>query len=61
MLRSQVRLLIEQNRVSGALHLLERFHAYDAIQNDSCPCCGARVEAVEDPDCKSGVLLRAVT
>lgn len=33
----------EQVRVLGALHMMERFYAFDAIKDDKCPCCGSRV------------------
>ena len=59
-LEAENELLRQQVKIIGALHLLERFHAFDAIQDDGCPCCGARVEAAQDPDHPHGVLLRAV-
>ena len=40
-------LLRQQIRVIGALHLMERFHAFDAIKDDRCPCCGGRVKVLE--------------
>lgn len=51
------KLLREQLKIVGALHQIERFHAFDAIKDDKCPCCGARVEAVHD---RNSVQLRAV-
>jgi hypothetical protein len=36
-----------------------RFHAFDAIRDDACPCCGGRV-AVEGNGHGSGLKLRAV-
>ena len=48
-LKAENELLREQIRIIGALHMLERFHAFDAIKNDGCPCCGARVKVVADP------------
>ena len=62
-LEAENELLREQVRIIGALHMIERFHAYDAINDDACPCCGGRVEAVADPQGRDGgeaVLLRAV-
>jgi hypothetical protein len=56
-LQEENKLLREQVRIIGALHMIERFHAFDAIKNDACPCCGARVEAVHD---RNSVQLRAV-
>lgn len=47
-LEAENELLREQSRIIGALHMLERFHAFDAIKDDGCPCCGARVEVVAD-------------
>lgn len=41
-------LLREQVRIIGALHMIERFHAFDAVKNDACPCCGGRVRVVGD-------------
>ena len=38
--------------------MADRFHAFDAIKDDACPCCGARV-AVEETH--NVVRLRAVT
>jgi hypothetical protein len=58
-LGEQFELLREQFRVDGALRLFERFHAFDAIRDDKCPCCGARV-AVEDNEQGTGVRLKAV-
>jgi hypothetical protein len=37
--------------------MFERFHAFDAVKNDSCPCCGGPVVVEETP---SSVTLRAV-
>ena len=28
--------------------MYERFHSFDAIKNDACPCCGGRVRVVEE-------------
>ena len=50
-------LLREQVRIIGALHTIERFHAFDAIKDDACPCCGARVEPARD---RNSVMLKAV-
>lgn len=50
-------LLREQLKIVGALHILERFHAFDAIKNDACPCCGARVKVNRD---QNSVKLEAV-
>lgn len=36
-----------------------RYHAFDAIRDDGCPCCGARV-SVEDNGHGSGIKLKAV-
>ncbi len=47
-LEAENKLLREQVRIVGALHMLERYHAFDAIKDDSCPCCGARVRAIHD-------------
>lgn len=47
-LEAENELLREQVRIIGALHMLERFHAFDAIKNDACPCCGGRVRVVAD-------------
>lgn len=35
----------------------DRFHAFDGIQDDSCPACGGRVEVEETPN---AVRLKAV-
>jgi hypothetical protein len=35
-------------REVAALHMFERFHAFDAIKDDSCPACGGRVRVIED-------------
>ena len=59
-LEAENELLREQNRIIGALHMLERFHAFDAIQDDGCPCCGSRVEVIADPDHEHAKRLRAV-
>ena len=40
-------MLRDQVRIIGALHLMERFHGFDAIKDDKCPCCGGRVKVVE--------------
>jgi hypothetical protein len=37
--------------------MTERFHGFDAIKNDMCPCCGARVEVVRT---ERDVTLRAI-
>jgi len=63
-LEAENALLREQVRIIGALHMLERFHAFDAIKNDACPCCGARVRVVPDPihrDENTAVRLEAIT
>lgn len=41
-------LLREQVKIIGALHMLERFHAFDAIKDDACPACGGRVRVKRD-------------
>lgn len=51
-------LLREQVRIIGALHMLERFHAFDAIQNDACPACGGRVKVKRT---HNSVMLEAVS
>ena len=62
-LEAENELLREQLRIIGALHMLERFHAYDAIKDDACPCCGGRVVVEQDHlkrDDGNAVVLRAV-
>lgn len=51
-------LLREQVRIIGALHLMERFHGFDAINNDCCPACGGRVRVVQT---SNSVMLEAVS
>jgi len=43
-LEDEVKMLREQVRIIGALHLMERFHAFDAISDDMCPCCSSPVK-----------------
>ena len=43
-LEEEVKMLREQVKIIGALHLMERFHGFDAIKDDKCPCCGGRVK-----------------
>ena len=28
--------------------MYERFHCFDAIKSDACPCCGGRVRVIEE-------------
>jgi hypothetical protein len=56
-LKQENELLREQVRIIGALHMIERFHAFDAINDDCCPACGGRVKVVED---RNSVRLEAV-
>lgn len=58
-LSEQLENLREQSKIVAAMHMFERFHAFDAINNDSCPCCGARVK-VNDNGFGSGLKLEAV-
>lgn len=58
-LGSELDNLREQFRITEAMHMFERFHVFDAIKNDQCPCCGARVR-VKDNGHSSGVKLEAV-
>jgi len=59
LLEGQFVLLREQLKIQAALQMFERFHAFDAIKDDKCPCCGGRV-AVEQNGHGSGLKLRAV-
>lgn len=56
-LRRDLALARDQLRIIGALHMAERFHAFDAIKDDKCPCCGARVKVNRD---HNSVMLEAV-
>jgi hypothetical protein len=47
-LEQENKLLREQVRIIGALHMIERFHAFDGIKDDCCPACGGRVRVVEE-------------
>ena len=63
-LEAENALLREQVRIIGALHMIERFHAFDAIKDDACPCCGGRVVVEQDRLRRDGgeaVVLRAVS
>ena len=58
-LEAEVALMREQMTVMEACHMFDRFHSFDAIKNDSCPCCGGRVKVVEI-DVPPAVRLEAV-
>jgi len=36
--------------------MFERFYCFDAIKDDACPCCGGRVQVVEETSPPSVVL-----
>jgi hypothetical protein len=59
LLSEQLENLREQTKIVAAMHMFDRFHAFDAIKDDSCPCCGARVK-VHDNGFGSGLKLEAV-
>jgi hypothetical protein len=63
-LEAENKLLREQVKIIGALHMIERFHAFDAIKDDACPCCGGRVVVEQDQLRRDGgqaITLRAVS
>jgi hypothetical protein len=43
----QLEAKLRSARELAAQHMFERFHAFDAIKDDSCPACGGRVKVVE--------------
>jgi hypothetical protein len=49
----------EQLTAVSWARMRDRFHAFDAIKNDSCPACGGRVKVEEGRD-PEGVRLVAV-
>lgn len=65
-LEAQVAALTEQLTVVQAARWFDRFHALDAIRDDSCPACGGRIVVEETPRIEHGkrvapgVRLRAV-
>jgi hypothetical protein len=65
-LEAEVALLREQMTVVQAARWFDRYHALDAIKDDSCPACGGRVVAEETERIEAGkrvapgVRLRAV-
>ena len=44
------------NAALESKRMFERFYRFDAIKNDACPCCGGRVEVVEETRPPSVVL-----
>jgi hypothetical protein len=55
-LYAELRLREQQERAAEWKRTQDRFHAFDGIRNDSCPCCGGPVTVIED---HNSVTLRA--
>jgi hypothetical protein len=49
-LRAEVRSYREAFTAMQWAHRMERFHALDAIKDDTCPCCSAPVRVEETPN-----------
>jgi hypothetical protein len=46
-LHAEIQLLHAQDAAREWKFIHDRFHAFDAIKNDKCPACGARVRVIE--------------
>jgi hypothetical protein len=58
-LRAEIELLHAQIAANEWKHMRDRFHGFDAIKDDACPCCGGRVAVTETGE-PFGVRLAAV-
>ncbi|MBI3936405.1 MAG: hypothetical protein HY323_05465 [Betaproteobacteria bacterium] len=47
-LEAEVERLTRLVREVEACRMFDRFHAFDALQDDSCPCCGGPIRLVEN-------------